>query len=140
MKLEELQQPSPFGSLIGTKVVAFDDDRREIEVHYLAHDGFANRIGTLAGAMIAGLLDSVTGLAGNWGLADDVFAVHKSLTVDYERPGPLGRVIGKARVVEVDDRDVEVRGELRDEAGTRFASAAATLRIVRQSPAGGGSD
>ena len=137
MKLEDLQRPSPFGALIGTKVVAFDDDRREIEVHYLAHDGFANRIGTLAGAMIAGLLDSVTGLAGNWGLADDVFAVHTSLRVDYERPGPLGRVIGKARVIEVVDRDVEVRGELHDAAGTRFASASATLRIVRPARGGG---
>jgi uncharacterized protein (TIGR00369 family) len=125
-----MEHNSPYGDLVGTKILRIDRDRRAIDVEYLAHREFTNRIGTVAGAMIAGLLDSVTGLIANAGLPENLVAVPKSLRVEYHRPAAPGRLTGRGRVVDQSGRDIRSRGELFDDAGNRLATAAATLRVV----------
>jgi len=71
-----VMENSPYDDLVGTRVLEIDPEYRSIEVEYFAHQGFTNRIGTVAGAMIAGLLDSVTGLIANSGLSENQVAVH----------------------------------------------------------------
>ena len=101
-----------------------------MEVEYRARREFTNRIGTVAGAMIAGLLDSVTGLVANAGLPEDRFAVHKALSVEYHRLVTPGRLTGRGEVLDRTERTIRSRGELLDEDGNRLASAEATLRIL----------
>lgn len=121
---------SPYGELVGTEILNADLSSRTIEVSYQAHAGFSNRIGTVSGAMIAGLLDSVTGLVANQGLPADCFAVHKSMRIEYLRPAEPGRLIGRGRVLEADDRLIRSGGELYDGQDQLVASAEATLRIL----------
>jgi uncharacterized protein (TIGR00369 family) len=106
-----------------------------MEVEYQARPEFTNRIGTVAGAMIAGLLDSVTGLVANAGLPEGQFAVHKTLSVEYQRLVAPGRLTGRGEVVDRTERTIRSRGELLDDDGNRLASAEATLRILRRADA-----
>jgi uncharacterized protein (TIGR00369 family) len=131
MKSGEIDLSSPYGDLVGRKVLSVDREHGTIEVEYLAHEQFTNRIGTVAGAMIAGLLDSVTGLAANLDLPEDLFAVHRSLSVEYHRPAAPGRLIGRGRVVSAIERDIRSDGELLDDQGVRIATATAALRVIR---------
>ncbi len=131
MTQREPHTHSPYGQLVGTRVVHADRERGTIEIEYETKPEFTNRIGTVAGGMIAGLLDSVTGLVANGGLPRGEFAVHTSLSVRYHSPASPGRVSGRGEVVSVSGRDIESRGELFDEQGTRLASAEATLRVIR---------
>ncbi len=122
---------SPYGQLIGTRILHSDPEQRTIEIEYLADERFTNRIGSVAGAMLAGLLDSVTGLVANVDLQDGLVAVHRSLAVEYHVRAKPGRFIGRGRVVDQDDRDIRSRGELFDPTGERVATAEAALRIIR---------
>ena len=131
MARADLHQHSPYGELVGTEILRSDAARGEIEVAYDAHAGFANRIGTIAGAMIAGLLDSATGLAANLDLPVEMAAVHQQLNVEYLRPAAPGRIVGTATVEARSERERRVRGELHDADGNHIASALATLRVVR---------
>jgi uncharacterized protein (TIGR00369 family) len=125
-----MERNSPYGDLVGTRILRIDRDHGAIDVEYLAHQEFTNRIGTVAGAMIAGLLDSVTGLAANAGLTGEFVAVHKSLMVEYHRPATPGRLTGRGRVVDQSGKDIQSSGELFDDAGKLLATAAATLRVI----------
>lgn len=121
---------SPYGRLVGTEVLQADPVRGEVEVAYQASEQFTNRIGTVAGAMIAGMLDSVTGLVANLEVPEGFVAVHKTLSVNYLRPIAPGRVRGRGRVVHRSQREVRTVGELIDDDANPLASAEAVLRII----------
>ena len=123
---------SPYGELIGTRIIHSDPEQGTIEIEYEARPEFTNRIGTIAGGMVAGLLDSVTGLVANSVVRVGFFAVHASMNVEYHRPMSIGRVIGRARVTAQDERDIRAEGELFDDAGQRLASGEARLRVIRR--------
>ncbi len=132
MPSRDTQRNSPYGDLVGTEILASDPERGTIEVAYLADARFANRIGTVAGAMIAGLLDAVTGLVANLDLADGRVAVHTQLAVAYHLPATPGRLTGRGHVVAREDRDIRSCGELFDGEGKPVATATATLRVIRE--------
>lgn len=131
MNESELAVLSPYGELVGRRTLASDPERGTIEIEFVARHEFTNRIGTIAGGMVAGLLDSVTGLAANLGLEDGIFAVHATMTVEYHAPMSPGRIVGRGRVVERVDRDITSHGELYDASGQHLASADAKLRVIR---------
>lgn len=128
----DLDGRSPYGDLIGRTIVSVDPEARAVEVAYEAREVFVNRRGTVAGGMLSGMLDSVTGLAALAALPDDLGAAHTTLRVEYLRPARPGRLIGRARVTELGDRDIQARGELIDDDGVTLARAEATLRILRK--------
>lgn len=129
---DPLHRHSPYGRLVGTRILAVDPLTRRIEIEYEARPEFTNRIGNVAGGMIASFLDSVTGLAAQGVLPADRVAVHTKLCVEYHRPVHVGRVLGRGHVIEIGERDIEAEGELLDGEGTLLASARATLRIIRK--------
>lgn len=128
----DLHGQSPYAELVGTTIVEADANNRTIEVTYQAREEFTNRMGTVSGGMLSAMLDSVTGLAALVALPDEMTAVHTRLRVEYLRPSRPGRLIGRARVVESGDRDIQSRGELIDANGTIVARGEATLRILRK--------
>ena len=129
---DDLQGHSPYGELIGTRIVRVDAAEKSIEVGYEARQEFTNRLGTVSGGMLSAMLDSVTGLAALVALPDDLTAAHTSLKVEYLRPARPGTLIGRASVVEHIDRDIRSRGELLDSDGEPVARGEATLRVLRK--------
>jgi uncharacterized protein (TIGR00369 family) len=130
---KDLHAHSPFGKLLGSEIVRVDSDAGEIEIHYEARPEFTNRMGTVAGGMLAAMLDGLTGLAGLAVLSDDTRVATTSLSVEYLRPAPADEpIVGLGRVVERDERDLRTRGELRNGVGQVVARGEATLRILRR--------
>ena len=129
---QDLHGHSPCGELLGTKILDVAADGDAIELGYEAGADFTNRLGNVAGAMIAAMLDSVTGLAALASLPEDRVAVHTALQVEYLKPARPGRMTGRGQVVERTDRDVRSRGELLDDDGVLVARAEASLRILQK--------
>ena len=129
---QDLHGHSPYGELIGTTILSTDAEGKAIEVAYEAREEFTNRIGTVSGGMLSAMLDSVTGLAALVALPDELTAAHTTLRVEYLRPVRPGRLTGRARVLELGEREIQSQGELIDGDGTTVARGEATLRILRK--------
>ena len=126
---EDLHGHSPYGDLVGTKIVSADPTTGTIVVEYVARQDFTNRIGIVSGGMLSAMLDSVTGLAALVSLPNELVAVHTTLQIEYVRPARPGPLTGSAEVVEQSDREIRSRGELTAPDGTTIARGEATLRI-----------
>jgi len=118
--------------LIGTTILSADAEGKAIEVAYEAREEFTNRIGTISGGMLSAMLDSVTGLAALVALPEELTAAHTTLRVEYLRPVRPGRLTGRARVLELGEREIQSQGELIDGDGTTVVRGEATLRILRK--------
>ncbi len=129
---QDLHGHSPYGELIGTTILSADAEGKAIEVAYEAREEFTNRIGTVSGGMLSAMLDSVTGLAALVALPEELTAAHTTLRVEYLRPVRPGRLTGRARVLELGEREIQSQGELIDGDGTTVARGEATLRILRK--------
>ena len=129
---KDLHGHSPYGELIGTTILSADAEGKAIEVAYEAREEFTNRIGTVSGGMLSAMLDSVTVLAALVALPEELTAAHTTLRVEYLRPVRPGRLTGRARVLELGEREIQSQGELIDGDGTTVARAEATLRILRK--------
>jgi len=129
---KDLHGHSPYGELIGTTILSADAEGKAIEVAYDAREEFTNRIGTVSGGMLSAMLDSVTGLAALVALPEELTAAHTTLRVEYLRPVRPGRLTGRARVLELGEREIQSQGELIDGDGTTVARGEATLRILRK--------
>ena len=121
---------SRFGSWLGTEVLAVDAGERTVEVRYQPRDEATNRFGTLAGGVLAAMLDSLTGLTALAALAEGAAAVHRALSVDYLRPAALGPIRGVGRALEQTERTISCEGELFGPDGALVARARAELRVV----------
>ena len=128
----DLQSGSPAGKLMKTTVIDADAERMTIEVEFTVGSEFTNRIGTVAGGFISAMMDSVTGLAGLSILPEGEMAMHRTLSVEYLRPGRPGRFVGRGRVIEHEGRDIRSEGELVDESGEVVARGEASLRIIEK--------
>ena len=116
-------------------MVAADARAGTVEISYEAGPEFTNRIGTLAGGMLSGMLDSATGLAALVTLPEELVVVHTSLRVEYLHPARPGRLAARGRVLERGERDVRTAAELLDADGVVVARGEATLRVLRRRPA-----
>ena len=132
---KDLHAHSPYGALLGTTIVHADNAAKTVEVSYEAKYEFTNRIGTVSGGMLSAMLDSVTCLGALVALPDEFTAAHTSLKVDYLRPARPGKLIGRARVLKYEDRDIRSAGELFDSEGHMVARGEATLRVIRKKSA-----
>jgi acyl-coenzyme A thioesterase PaaI-like protein len=118
MKNNLMTKRSPYGELVGAKVLHHNAYLKTIEMEFCADTRFTNLIGTVAGAMTAGLLDAVTGVVANADLPDDLVAVHKTMSVE------CGRIVART------ERNIRSHGELFDDSDNQVASAEALLRIL----------
>lgn len=93
-----------------------------------------NLSGTLHGGMIATLADTATGLAYRTGLEEDSSALTSSLSVTFLRPGGIGVVTAKGRVVKRGSRFGYAEADVVDEVGTLLARATATFTVLGAAP------
>ena len=126
----DLSGHSRFGDWLGKEGIGVDAELRTVEVRYQPREEATNRYGTIAGGVLAAMLDSLTGLAALAVLPEGTAAVHRALAVDYLRPAASGSLRGIGRVCERDERTIACEGELFDADGQLVARARAELRIV----------
>lgn len=87
------------------------------------------------GGIQATLLDEVMGVAAQLGLADDTSSapcVTAEMNLSYRRPVLLAdEVVARARLIEVDGRDLRVEGAIVGEDGTVLTGATSRWRQLR---------
>jgi uncharacterized protein (TIGR00369 family) len=102
----------------------------EVDVSLQIEPRHLNLSGTLHGGMIATLADTATGLAYRTGLDDGAEAFTSSLSVTFLRPGGIGLVTARGRVVKRGSRFGYAEADVVDAAGTLLARAAATFTAL----------
>ena len=128
------------GSAFHTSFVGARLDRvapDEVEVSLEVEPRHLNLSGTLHGGMIATLADTATGLAYRTGLDEGASALTSSLSVTFLRPGGVGVVTAKGRVVKRGSRFGYAEADVVDADGTLLARAAATFTVLAAAPDAG---
>jgi uncharacterized protein (TIGR00369 family) len=123
---------TPAAELVGREVLEVDSGTGVVRLAFLAKPEFANRHGTVSGGFLAAMLDSAAAAPVLAFLQSDLSVVTTDLRVSFERPAPLGRLLGVGRVSEQNEREVHSEAEISDREGNPLARATATFRIVRR--------
>ncbi len=125
-------QPPP-GALrtMGYRFRSLHPETGEAEVDFDAPAAFGNLMGNVQGGFVAAMLDAVASTALLATLRREELAPTLELNVSYLRPVPLGRLVGRGRVVHRGGSIGFLAGELYDEAGQVLATATATVKIIR---------
>lgn len=105
--------------------------RDAVETRYVAAEELCGRRGVVHGGVQAALMDEAMGFAARAALGDvDVATVELSLR--YRRPTPTGEpLLIRAQLVRNEDRDVWLRGEIRDAGGRICTEATSRWRQLR---------
>lgn len=123
----ELPHP-PAGKTLGIVFKHIDAEAGTIEVEFQGRPEFANPAGMIQGGFLAAMLDDTMGPALAATLKQGEFAPTMNLNIGFHRPGKVGTLIGKGRIVKR-GRDVcFLAGELYQD-GELVASATATAII-----------
>ncbi|MGI9155577.1 MAG: PaaI family thioesterase [Marmoricola sp.] len=123
----------PAGALrtMGYRFRSLHPQTGEAEVDFDAPESFGNLMGNVQGGFVAAMLDAAASSALMATLGPDELAPTLELNVSYLRPVPVGRLVGRGRVVHRGGTIGFLAGELYDEDGQVLATATATVRIIR---------
>ena len=120
---------SPFHTaFIGARLGRVAAD--EVDVSLDVEPRHLNLSGSLHGGMIATLADTATGLAYRTGLDEGASALTSSLSVTFLRPGGIGPVTAKGRVVKRGSRFGYAEADVLDADGTLLARATTTFTVL----------
>jgi len=99
-------------------------------VQFEARPEFANPLGHIQGGFLAAMLDDTIGPAIATILEPNQFAPTLEIKVSFLRPGKVGTLIGRGRVVHAGRSIAFAEGELVDTNDETIARASCTARIV----------
>src|SRR5262245_59622400 len=102
----------------------------EVDVSMRVEPRHLNLSGTLHGGVIATLADTATGLAYRTGLAGGASALTSSLSATFLRPGGIGPVLARGRVVKRGSRFGYAEADVEDAEGRLLAKATATFTVL----------
>ena len=120
--------PPRMAETLGIAFTAIDAEAGTIETTFQAKPEFTNPAGHIQGGMLAAMLDDTMGPALAATLGAGQFAPTLNLNVSFERPGQVGTIVGRARVLKRGADVCFLAGELFQD-GKRIASATATALI-----------
>jgi uncharacterized protein (TIGR00369 family) len=120
--------PPRVAATLGIEFTAIDADAGTIETSFQAKPEFTNPAGHIQGGMLAAMLDDTMGPALAATLGPGQFAPTLNLNVSFERPGKVGVIVGRGRVLKRGADVCFLAGELFQD-GKRIASATATALI-----------
>jgi uncharacterized protein (TIGR00369 family) len=127
----ELPSP-PCAVTLGGSFTQIDPQAGTIETKFLGKPEFANPVGHIQGGFLAAMLDDTLGPALVAMLPKGQFAPTVNLNVSFHRPGKIGEITGKGRVLKRGKELAFLSGELFQD-GQMIASATATA-IIRTIP------
>lgn len=117
-------------ALLGYEVLGADPDAGTAEVSFVGRVEFTNLMGNVQGGFLAAMLDAAASSALLAQLPDEQAAPTIEMKVSFLRPAPVGRLIGRGRVVHRGKSIAFLEGALYDPDDVLLATATATARIV----------
>jgi uncharacterized protein (TIGR00369 family) len=128
--------PPPAARTLGFKVLDVDPEHGRIEVAFEGPEAFTNPFGEVLGGFLAAMLYDTVGPALLATLSRGEFIVTHRLEVNFVRAAPVGRFVGRGRVVRRDGDLAIIEATLSDDDDHVVATADATAEIVRRELAG----
>jgi uncharacterized protein (TIGR00369 family) len=120
--------PPPIAALLGFDLVAVDPDAGTIEVAFTATDKFRNPVGDVQGGILGAMLDDTLGPCLVATLDPEQWAPTLELHTHFLAPATVGRLVGRARVVQRGRSVAFLAGEL-TQGDVVVATATATALI-----------
>jgi uncharacterized protein (TIGR00369 family) len=122
----------PAARTLGFQVLDVDPENGRIEVTFQGTDEFTNPFGEVLGGFLAAMLYDTVGPALLATLSRGEFIITHQLRTEFVRPAPVGRFVGRGRVVRRDGDQAVLEATLSDRDGHVVATADATAEIVRR--------
>jgi uncharacterized protein (TIGR00369 family) len=130
-------------TLLGRRVLGFDEATTRVRVGFDAKPDFRNPAGFIQGGMLTAMLDDSMGASIWLAVGGKAYPVTIDLNVSFlgaARPGPL---VGEARVVQLGTTIAFMEAQLTDEGGRLIARATASVRLyksdfTKETESGGG--
>lgn len=131
---DSLGSKPPAAELIGWELLEFDKQQKWVKIAFAGKPEFTNPTGFVQGGFLATMLDELMGSAII--VATDAAALSTtiSLTVDFIRPGPAGRLIGEGTVINLGKSIAFVEGKLFDTEGKLLSRATASCKLLPMNP------
>ena len=120
--------PPPIAALLGFELVSVEPDAGTIEVAFTATEQFRNPVGDVQGGILGAMLDDTLGPCLVATLGPEQWAPTLELHTHYLAPATVGRLVGRARVVQRGRRVAFLAGEL-TQGDVVVATATATALI-----------
>jgi len=120
----------PSARHLGWKCLEVNPEQGTMTVEFQPKPEFLNPARGVGGGYLAAMLDETTSPAVKATLEPQQFPSAVEFKVNFIRPAPLGKLIGRARIVHRGGSIVFVEGELRTPDDQLIATSTQTIRIV----------
>ena len=120
----------PCASLLGFDILAAEQNGGRVTIAFMARPEFCNAAGNVQGGFLSAMLDDCMGPAILIATDARLFPSTIDLNVQFLAPAKPGRLIGKARVVQLGKTIGFVEAELDLPDGTAVARARASVRLT----------
>jgi len=126
---DRLGDRPPMAEQIDWTLIRLDKEAETISLSFCSPEIFTNPAGNVHGGFVATMLDECMGSA-IVGLSDAQYLpVTVSLSTDFIRPVPIGKVFGEGRVTSKSDKSAFLEAKITDSEGTILARATGFYRI-----------
>ena len=130
--LQALFARSSYSQAMGFRLAEAQNGRARIEC--VVSEAHTNTLGFCHGGVISGLMDMAVGVAAKSSLDDPLRGVTTvSLTVNYQRPGEVGRTLSAEATVQSGRRILSCAVTVQDDRGEAIAVGVATLKVAASS-------
>lgn len=119
---------SPSSKLMQSRPISFEGETSTME--FIAPDSFKSPRGVVQGGLIGGFMDEVMGSAVMAASGGKLLPLNLDMNMSYLKPVPVGKLIGKGRVVKMGRKVVFIEGELYDEAGNLLVKSTSTAMLT----------
>lgn len=126
--MTELALSSPSSELMKSKPIGYQDGVAAIE--FFAPESFKSPRGVVQGGLIGGFMDEVMGSAVVEVSGGKLLPLNLDMNMSYLKPVPVGRLIGKGKVVKMGRNIAFIEGELYDDTGNLLVRSTSTAMLT----------
>jgi uncharacterized protein (TIGR00369 family) len=131
---DRLGKAPPAAELLGWKLLACDREQGWARLSFEGRAEFANPTGYVQGGYLAAMLDEAMGSALIVATDGGFISTTISMSTDFIRPAPIGRIVAEARVTSLGRSLAFLEASLTGADGKRLARATASCKLVAMDP------
>lgn len=126
---------SPASTLLGTRLIAFDETARTTRMSFDVRPEFLNILGGVHGGLVAAMLDEAAGMGARLSLPPDLVLPSLDFRVSFLAPAPAETLFAETRCLRQGRRIAFLEADLLDKADRLLARMNVTSIVVESSRA-----
>lgn len=99
-------------------------------IEFVAPESFKSPRGVVQGGLIGGFMDEIMGSAVMAASGGKLLPLNLDMNMSYIKPVPVGKLIGKGKVIKMGRNVAFIEGELLDEEGTLLVKSSSTAMLT----------